>query len=64
MCDSVFRSSLINIEGVTKVQELAFDLDVSNRDLLVTFSLQIASGEILNDTIELSAVTNTSGASY
>ena len=64
LCDSVFRASLINIEGVTKVQELAFDLDVTNRDLVVTFSVQIASGEILNDTIELSAVTSTSGASY
>lgn len=66
LADSVFRSSIININGVTKIINLAFDFDTVARNLELTFSVEIADGTTVTDTFSLSSavITTTTGASY
>lgn len=53
LADSIFRTALIQIEGVTSVDELTFDYDRTSRSLSVTFRVKIfENGDYIEDVID------------
>jgi hypothetical protein len=59
LADSIFRTQLVNIEGVTSVQELSFDADFSSRNLAITFRVTIGIGDetdIIEDIVSFSEI--------
>jgi hypothetical protein len=45
LADTIFRTALLNIQDVTKVNELSFDYDPTTRALEVTFKVEISGDE-------------------
>jgi hypothetical protein len=57
LADSIFRTALIKIEGVTSVDELTFDYDKTTRNLEVTFRVQIFdNGDYIEDVIDFGSL--------
>ena len=53
LCDAVFRSALINIEDVTSIESLQFDIDEIERTLKVAFKVKIKNnGQYIEDVVD------------
>lgn len=60
LADSVFRTALINIDGVTAVEELSFELDSSVRALTVKFKVRTTGSGTVEDVVSLSELMGVS----
>ena len=53
LADTIFRNALLNIDGVTAVEELTFEYDQSTRVMSVNFKVRITNdGDFIEDVIE------------